>query len=83
MTRPVVLCTLPLHAAGMKLLDGVADVALLPDTSAETLYRLIGTADILLVRSQLPPDLFERPNHLIGVIRNGTGLDLIPVESAT
>ena len=83
MTRPVVLCTLPLHAAGMKLLEGVADVALLPDTSAETLYRLIGTADILLVRSQLPPDLFERPNHLIGVIRNGTGLDLIPLESAT
>ena len=83
MTKPVVLCTLPLHAAGLKLLEGIADVVVAPDTRAETLYGLIGTADILLVRSQLPADLFDRPNHLTGVIRNGTGLDLIPVESAT
>lgn len=83
MTKPVVLCTLPLHAAGLKLLEGVAEVVVAPDTRAETLYGLTGTADILLVRSQLPADLFDRPNHLIGVIRNGTGLDLIPVESAT
>lgn len=83
MNQPVVLCTLPLHAAGLKLLEGVADVVVAPDPRAETLYGLIGTADILLVRSQLPADLFDRPNHLIGVIRNGTGLDLIPVESAT
>lgn len=81
--KPVVLCTLALHAAGLQLLDGVADVIVAPDTRAETLYDMIGCADILLVRSQLPADLFERPNHLIGVIRNGTGLDLIPVESAT
>lgn len=83
MTNPVVLCTLPLHAAGLTLLEGVAEVVVAPDTRAETLYGLIGSADILLVRSQLPADLFDRPNHLIGVIRNGTGLDLIPVESAT
>ena len=83
MTKPVVLCTLPLHAAGLQMLEGVADVVVAPDTRAQTLYGLIGSADILLVRSQLPADLFDHPNHLIGVIRNGTGLDLIPVESAT
>ena len=83
MTKPVVLCTLPLHAAGLALLDGMADVMVAPDTRADTIYRLAGDADILLVRSQLPADLFDRPNRLIGVIRNGTGLDLIPVESAT
>ena len=83
MKKPVVLCTLPLHAAGLKLLDGVAEVVLAPDTRAQTLYRMIGEADIVLVRSQLPADLFDRPNRLIGVIRNGTGLDLIPVEAAT
>lgn len=81
--KPVVLCTLPLHATGLQLLDGVAEVIVAPDTRAETLYEMTGSADILLVRSQLPADLFDRPNHLIGVIRNGTGLDLIPVESAT
>ena len=81
--KPLVLCTLPLHAAGLKLLEGVAEVVVAPDTRAETLYAMIGKADILLVRSQLPADLFDRPNQLIGVIRNGTGLDLIPVGAAT
>ena len=83
MTRPVVLCTLPLHRAGVALLEPVADVRLTRDTGAQALYEALGGADLLLVRSQLPPDLFDRPNHLLGVVRNGTGLDLIPVASAT
>ena len=83
MTLPVVLCTLPLHAAGAALLAAHAEIRLVPDNSAATIYAAIGDADLLLVRTQLPPDLFERPNRLLGVVRNGTGLDLIPVASAT
>jgi D-3-phosphoglycerate dehydrogenase len=83
MARPIVLCTLPLHAAGVALLDPVAEVRLASDTGAPAIYEAIGEADLLLVRSQLPADLFERPNRLLGVIRNGTGLDMIPVASAT
>ena len=64
------------------MLASVADVVAAPDQSAESLYETIGGADILVVRSQLPPDLFDRRNRLIGVVRHGTGLDLIPVESA-
>lgn len=78
-----VLCTLPMDPAGAAMLASVADVVAAPDQSAESLYETIGGADILVVRSQLPPDLFDRPNRLIGVVRHGTGLDLIPVESAT
>ena len=69
--------------AGAAMLTDVADIVSAPDQSAESLYKSIGQADILVVRSQLPADLFDRPNHLIGVVRHGTGLDLIPVESAT
>jgi D-3-phosphoglycerate dehydrogenase len=83
MTRPVILCTLPMSAAGAAIVAPVADIVVVPDQKAQTLYAMINDADILLVRTHLPHDLFDRPNRLIGVVRNGTGLDMIPVESAT
>lgn len=83
MSKRLVLCTLPLHPAAVALLQDAADVIVAPDSKADTLKRMVGDADILLVRSQLPPDIFDAPNRLLGVIRNGTGLDLIPVASAT
>lgn len=83
MTKPTVLCTLPMDSAGVSLIQPVAELVVAPDPGADTLYRMIGDADILLVRTQLPADLLERPNRLLGVVRNGTGLDFIPVASAT
>jgi D-3-phosphoglycerate dehydrogenase len=44
---------------------------------------MVGNADVLVVRTQLPADLFERPHHLLGIVRHGTGLDMIPVAAAT
>lgn len=79
----MVLCSLAMDAAGAALLEPVADVVTAPDSGAETMYRMAADADYLLVRSALPVDLFERPNRLRGVVRNGTGVDLIPVASAT
>lgn len=69
--------------AGEDIVRPLADIVIAPDPSADTLRRAIGDADILLVRNQLPADIFERPNRLVGVVRNGTGLDFIPVDSAT
>lgn len=83
MRKVIVLCSLPMDPAGAAMLASVADIVAAPDQSAESLYQTIGQADVLVVRSQLPADLFDRPNHLIGVVRHGTGLDLIPVASAT
>lgn len=80
---PTVLCTLPMHAAGDALLAGKARIVVAPDTSADTFRRMVGDADYLLVRNQLPADLLDRPHHLRGIVRNGTGLDMIPVEAAT
>ena len=83
MAKPIVLCTLAMDPAGVALLEPLADVVVAADPGAATLYELIGDADILLVRTLLPSDLFEHPNRLLGVVRNGTGLDFIPVASAT
>lgn len=78
-----ILCTLPMHAAGLRLLEDVAEVAVVPDSSADTLIGAIGDVDYLVVRTMLPQNLFDYPQRLKGVVRHGTGLDLIPMESAT
>ena len=83
MRKITVLCSLPMDPAGAAMLTGVANIVSAPDQSAASLYKTIADADILVVRSQLPADLFDHPNRLIGVVRHGTGLDLIPVASAT
>ena len=83
MRKITVLCSLPMDPAGAAMLTGVANIVSTPEQSVASLYKTIADADILVVRSQLPADLFDHPNRLIGVVRHGTGLDLIPVASAT
>ncbi|MEQ1517599.1 MAG: NAD(P)-dependent oxidoreductase, partial [Usitatibacteraceae bacterium] len=80
---PKVLCTLPMHSSGDALLASQADIVIAPDTSADTFRRMVGDADYLLVRNLLPVDLLDRPHRLRGIVRNGTGLDMIPVAAAT
>lgn len=83
MARPTILTTLPMDPAGNRLLEPVADIVVAPDPGGETLKRLIGDADVLVVRTHLPADLLDRPHKLRGIVRHGTGLDMIPVEAAT
>jgi D-3-phosphoglycerate dehydrogenase / 2-oxoglutarate reductase len=83
MNKPTVLCTLPMDPAGAAIVAPVATISVAPDVSPETLRQLIADADILVVRNHLPADIFERPNRLLGVVRHGVGVDMIPVESAT
>lgn len=83
MARPKVLLTNPIDPVGMKILQAVADVTVAPDASAATLRKLVSETDLLVVRAFLPPDIFDQPNHLRGVVRHGVGLDMIPMDSAT
>ncbi len=83
MARPKVLCTLALDPAAEALLAPVAELVIPPDGSAATLKKMIGAADVLIVRTQLPPDLFDAPHRLRAVVRHGSGVDLIPMQAAT
>lgn len=83
MARPKILTTLPMDPAGDRMLGPDAEIVVAPDTGAETLKRMIGDADVLVVRTHLPADLLDRPHRLLGIVRHGTGLDMIPVEAAT
>ncbi len=83
MPRAKVLLTNPSVPVGENMIKAVADLVLAPDPKPDTLRAMVGDCDVLIVRTKLPDDLFERPNRLKGVVRHGAGVDMIPMESAT
>ncbi len=83
MAKPKILFTLPTDASGLRILGERVEVVVAADPKPETIKAMVGNADVLVVRTQLPSDLLERPHHLLGIVRHGTGLDMIPVAAAT
>jgi D-3-phosphoglycerate dehydrogenase len=83
MIKPKVLLTDAIHPSVMPLLAEHCDVILAPDASPSTLARLVVSAEGLIVRNKLEPDLFEHALKLRAVVRHGVGLDMIPVQGAT
>nr|WP_315593662.1 hydroxyacid dehydrogenase [uncultured Cupriavidus sp.] len=86
--RPRVLLTDAILPEAQHLLAENADVDLLPPgltgpASDDALRQRIEEYDGLIVRRQLPADIFERPTKLRGVVRHGVGVDFIPVDRAT
>jgi D-3-phosphoglycerate dehydrogenase len=65
------------------LLAAECDIILAPDTQASTYKRLIRDVHGVIVRNQLPPDIFEDAPLTQAVVRHGVGLDMIPVQAAT
>ncbi len=83
MARPKVLLTNPIGREGMAILEPEAEVVIAPDTKAQTLLDGARDADAILVRANLPPNIFEVAQRLRGVVRYAVGLDMIPMEAAT
>ena len=81
--RPRALLTNAIHPELMPELSASCDVVLAPDARPDTLRQLITDIDGLIVRSQLPPDLFDHAPRLKAIVRHGVGLDMIPVPAAT
>jgi D-3-phosphoglycerate dehydrogenase len=86
--RPQVVLTDPIHPDAHARLIADADVAVLPDglsgdAAHAALRAAIADAQALIVRRQLPDDLFDAPNSLRAVVRHGVGLDFIPVARAS
>jgi D-3-phosphoglycerate dehydrogenase len=80
---PIVYSTHPLHPNAASLLAGHADLVIASDLTAETLAREAKSADIVIVRANLPEALFAGATKLKAAIRHGAGLDMIPLEAAS
>jgi len=83
MRRPKVLLTGAMHPDGERAIAAVAEVVRAPDAQPGTLRRLVAGADVLVVRSPLPADLFDHAPLLRGLVRHCVGVDMIPVEAAS
>jgi D-3-phosphoglycerate dehydrogenase len=82
--RPRVLLTRPINATGLTLLEPAADVAVASATDHDTLRREAASADaIIVLGAYLPADICEHAPRLLGCIRCGAGVDLIPVDEVT
>jgi D-3-phosphoglycerate dehydrogenase / 2-oxoglutarate reductase len=82
MAKPRVFLTNPIDRVGYEILKDV-EIVTASDSSPATLRKEIGDADAIIVRANLPPDIFERGRRLRACVRHGAGLDLIPVDAAT
>lgn len=83
MKRPVVLLTNPIEPGEMRRLGEHCNLRILEDTSAQAMHEGARDADVVIVRTPLPDDLFDRHPGLIAAIRHGAGVDMIPVERAS
>ena len=87
-TRPLVVLTDQIHPDAYRYLCDNAEVTILDpalptDQANAALRRALVHAQGLVVRRQLPGDIFEGQHDLRGVLRHGVGLDFIPVAAAT
>ncbi len=79
---PTVLLTLPLHPQAEAALASFATVVHAPNTRPETLIHYGRQAHAVIVRSQLPDDMFTQCPLLKIAVRHGTGVDMIPLPQA-
>jgi D-3-phosphoglycerate dehydrogenase len=82
MAKTKVFLTNPIDRVGYEILKDV-EVVTASDPSQETLRREVGDADAIIVRANLPADIFELGKRVRACVRHGAGLDMIPVEAAT
>lgn len=81
--KPLILLTDPIDQAAVQHLNS-AEVMILPDMTPGTYRPLMRKAHILVVRSgfPIPENILDDAPNLIGVMRHGAGVDVIPMATA-
>jgi D-3-phosphoglycerate dehydrogenase / 2-oxoglutarate reductase len=78
-----VLLTQAILPRAQALLARSAEVVVAADTRAETLRRAAQGCEVIVVRAPLPDDIFAVAPTLIGAVRHGAGVDMIPIDAAS
>jgi D-3-phosphoglycerate dehydrogenase len=78
-----ILLTQPIHPIAQAQLEELGEVVVAPQTTPDVLIRSAEGCDVVVVRAQLPDDIFEATPTLIGAVRHGAGVDMIPIPQAT
>src|SRR5436309_464947 len=80
---PLIYSTHALHPKAEAMLAKAGEFRVASALDPATLAREGAEAEIVVVRANIPAELFARPQQLRAAIRHGAGLDMIPVEAAT
>jgi D-3-phosphoglycerate dehydrogenase len=83
MTKKIVFLTNPIHPEVQAELETVAQVLVARSSRDQDLIEGAEKASVIVVRHPLPSALFERAHQLVGVVRHGAGVDMIPIDVAT
>jgi D-3-phosphoglycerate dehydrogenase len=78
-----ILLTQAVHPAVQARLAELGEVRMAADTSLDTLRRDASGCSVVVVRAPLPDDIFDAAPSLVGAVRHGAGVDMIPIEAAT
>ena len=78
-----ILLTQSIHPAVQARLAALGEVRVAADTLPDTLRRAAAGCSIVVVRAPLPDDIFDAASSLVGAVRHGAGVDMIPIEAAT
>jgi len=78
-----ILLTQAIHPAVQARLAELGELRVAADTSPDTLRREASGCSVVVVRAPLPDDIFDAAPSLVGAVRHGAGVDMIPVEAAT
>jgi D-3-phosphoglycerate dehydrogenase / 2-oxoglutarate reductase len=80
-----VLLSEPIDEAGMRVLQGKAEIIVSPDPSNDTVGRLIPDAEALVLRTatQVTREMIQKAPRLKVISRTGGGLNNVDVEAAT
>jgi D-3-phosphoglycerate dehydrogenase len=78
-----IFSTHPLHSKVTAALQTLGSYGVASVPTAQAIVDESGSADIIVVRAPIPPEVVERESGLRALVRHGAGLDMIPVELAT
>jgi D-3-phosphoglycerate dehydrogenase / 2-oxoglutarate reductase len=80
---PRILLTQAIHPQAQARLAELGEVIVAPKTAPDTLRAYAIGCEVVMVRAQLPDDIFDAATSLIGAVRHGAGVDMIPIAAAT
>lgn len=78
-----ILLTQAIHPQAQARLAELGEVVVAPNTAPDTLRACARGSDVVMVRAQLPDDIFAAAPSLVGAVRHGAGVDMIPIAQAT
>ncbi len=78
-----IVLTQAIHPQAQAALAALGEVHVAADTSPATLRSACLGGEVVVVRALLPDDLFDAAPSLLGAVRHGAGVDMIPIEAAS